>query len=365
MIKRTDSIDDWIVVDNKRNTTNSRYNYLMPNSNAVENGSASGAVNPLVNFLTNGFQIAATWGAVNNNGSLYVYMAFASDGSTAPTLPDSFANKLYTGNGGTQAITGLGFSPSFVWLKRRDGTGNHYLNDTIRGTKSQISSNLTAAETTYSSNITSYDTDGFTLGTSTDNNGSGQTFVAWNWKGNTVPTINTDGTNQSVVSANQSSGFSIVQGTASGGLNTVNSFGHGLGVKPDLIMIKSTTSADNWYVYNSISGAGKSLYLNDSAAEFSTTNVWANTEPTASVFSIKDGQTVSVGATFISYCFASISGFSKFGTYAGSGSNVDVVTGFQPDFVLVRNTGVEDWNIMDSARAVSYTHLTLPTIYSV
>ena len=83
MIKRTDGIDDWIVVDNKRNTVNSRYNYLMPNSSALENGSASGTVNPLVNFLTNGFQIAATWGAVNNNGSLYVYMAFASDPSAA------------------------------------------------------------------------------------------------------------------------------------------------------------------------------------------------------------------------------------------------------------------------------------------
>ena len=350
MIKRTNGTGTWMMYDNKRTTSNPRTSILQANLSDAELTSSSLGVN----FLTNGFEVLGNNGDFNGSGDTYLYLAFAADPSAAPVLADSFANKLYTGNGGTQSITGLGFSPSFVWLKRRDGTGNHYLNDTIRGTKSQISSNLTAAETTYSSNITSFDTDGFTLGTSTDNNGSGQTFVDWNWKANPVSTINTDGTIQSVVSANQAAGFSIVQGTASGGLNTVNSFGHGLGVKPDLIIIKSTSSVDNWYVYNSISGAGKSLYLNDTAAEFSTTNIWANTEPTASVFSIKDGQTVSVGATFITYCFASISGFSKIGSYTGNGSSSGptVTTGFQPSWIMIKRTdaGGTNWNIMDSTR---------------
>tara|TARA_R110002020_G_scaffold266129_1_gene480999 strand:- start:87 stop:2285 length:2199 start_codon:yes stop_codon:yes gene_type:complete len=349
IIKRTSGSGDWRVYDNKRGSGSVRYP-LYANLNNTEGG----GVNEIT-FLSNGFQAGSATN-VNDNGQTYIYIAFAADASTAPTLADSFANKLYTGTGVSGLnITGLGFSPSLVWIKSRDVAREFILSDSVRGPNREISSNDSSAEE--ARGVSVFTADGFTLDAASLNyNGAGENYVSWNWKANSVPTINTDGTNQSVVSANQSSGFSIVQGTASGGLNTVNSFGHGLGVKPDLIIIKSTTSVDNWYVYNSISGAGKSLYLNDSAAEFSTTNVWANTEPTASVFSIKDGQTVSVGATFIAYCFKSISGFSKIGSYVGGGNtNPAVNVGFTPDWLMVKKatgttTGSDGWTIVDSAR---------------
>ena len=280
MTKQTNTSSNWVIVDNKRSTTNPRNKGLRPNTTDTESTVGD---NMVVDFLTNGFQLKQTSGA-NDNGGTFLYIAFAADASAAPALADSFANKLYDGNGTTQAITGLGFSPSMVWLKGRSFADNHNIADTVRGALKFVFPNSSGQQFTGSGYLTSFNSDGFTIGNDGSINASGQTFVAWSWKANPVPTINTDGTNQSVVSANQASGFSIVQGTASGGLNTVNSFGHGLGVKPDLIIIKATSSSDNWYVYNSISGAGKSLYLNDSAAEFSTTNVWANTEPTASVF---------------------------------------------------------------------------------
>ncbi len=351
MIKNSTSTYEWTVYDNKRSTSNPRNNVLYPNTSGAENSGETGDIN----FLTNGFQPIAPNGTINHNGGTMIYAAFASDPSAAPALANSFANKLYTGNGGTQAITGLGFSPSMVWLKGRSFADNHNIADTVRGALKFVFPNLSGQQFTGSGYLTSFDSDGFTIGNDGSINASGQTFVGWSWKANPVPTINTDGTNQSVVSANQASGFSIVQGTASGGLNTVNSFGHGLGVKPDLIIIKATSSSDNWYVYNSISGAGKSLYLNDSAAEFSTTNVWANTEPTASVFSIKDGQTVSVGATFISYCFTSISGFSKIGTYSGNSSTQAITgLGFSPSWVLLKEIeGVDSWELYDTARGAT------------
>ena len=352
MTKKTSGTSSWAMFDNKRNTSNPRINFLRANSSDAEQ---TDPTNYAINFFSNGFQWNGNGNDGNINGETYLYIAFASDASAAPVLADSFANKLYTGNGGTQSITGLGFSPNLVWLKERGQAANHRWLDTVRGATNAISSSLTAAQFTDATGLTSFDTDGFTLGANVDYNNNGGTFVAWSWKANPVPTINTDGTNQSVVSANQASGFSIVQGTASGGLNTVNSFGHGLGVKPDLIIIKATSSSDNWYVYNSISGAGKSLYLNDSAAEFSTTNVWANTEPTASVFSIKDGQTVSVGATLIAYCFASISGFSKIGTYSGNSSTQAITgLGFSPSWVLLKEIeGVDSWELYDTARGAT------------
>jgi len=118
-------------------------------------------------------------------------MAFAADPDTeAPTLASSFNIETYTGNASTNSITGLGFSPNLIWLKERSGTDRHVLIDTIRGANSQLSSNDNNAETTYSSNLDSFETDGFTLGSASETNGNGETYVGWTWKADdNEPTI--------------------------------------------------------------------------------------------------------------------------------------------------------------------------------
>ena len=256
---------------------------------------------------------------------------------------------------------GLNFTPDFVWIKERSAAESHRLFDTTRGATKRLFSDNTNAESTASDSLTSFDTGGFTVGSSAAVNQDGQDYVAWAWKANGGTTSsNTDGTNTSTVQVNQDAGFSIVQGTASGGLNTVNSFGHGLGVKPDLIILKSKTSTDNWYVYHKSTGAGKRLDLNDSGSYSSTSQVWANTEPTTSVFSIKDGQAVNVGATFIAYAFAEVENFSKFGSYVGNGSTDGpiVETGFEPAFLIIKRTdtdptsgGDTTWLMYDNKRS--------------
>ena len=150
---------------------------------------------------------------MNSNGGTYLYIAFGSDASAAPALPDSFANKLYAGTGSPQSISGLGFSPSLVWLKSRNEVNKNVWTDSVRGTNKQLFSDSTDAESTSTDRITSFDSDGFTLnsgGSFNRTNNSGTNYVAWNWKANSIPTINTDGTIQSVVSVNQAAGFSIV-----------------------------------------------------------------------------------------------------------------------------------------------------------
>jgi hypothetical protein len=149
-------------------------------------------------------------------------------------LPDSsivdgseyFNTVLYTGNGSTNAITGVGFSPDFVWGKNRGAAASNNLLDTVRGATKRLFSNSNEAEVTTATSLTSFDSDGFTLGSDTGLNTNTNTYVAWNWKANGTAVSNTDGTITSSVSANPTSGFSIVTWNApASGSTTV---GHGL-----------------------------------------------------------------------------------------------------------------------------------------
>ena len=266
---------------------------------------------------------------------------------------DYFNTKLYTGNGSTQAITSVNFQPDFTWLKRRDQTSFHYLFDSIRGVQKRLSSNSDTTEATVSTSLTSFDSDGFTLGSEGDVNESGGTYVGWNWLGANGTASNTDGSITSTVSANTTSGFSIVSFTGTGATATV---GHGLGVKPDLIIAKNRTDAVDWYVYHSSLGATKNLRLNQTSAELTESAPWDNTEPTTSVISVNNANgTNGSSKNLIFYCFAEKKGFSKFSSYVGNGSTdgTFVYTGFKPAFVIMKRSTTGDtasWYTYDNKR---------------
>ena len=353
IIKRTDSSDNWSMTDNKRSTSNPRANALFPNLTQSELTSGYS-----VNYLSNGFQIADSGGGVNASGGTFLYIAFASDGSTAPTLADGFGISGYVGNASTKIVNNSGFSPSLVWLKDRSSSGNHYLQDTIRGLTSQISSNLTAAATTYSSNITSFNDNGFTLGTATDTNAENHAFVGWQWKGSANPTINTDGTIQSIVSANQAAGFSVVAWTGDGSASAT--VGHGLSGTPDFIMLKDLTDVGNWNGAQVGLASNEGIGINSSAAAFTGMGgnggiTYGNFNATNFGFATGSSGVDSVnknGNKYIAYCWKSVAGFSKFGSYTGTGATGNTVAvGFQPDFVMVKaSSTAEPWFLLDSVR---------------
>ena len=271
--------------------------------------------------------------------------------------PTDYFNTLdYNGNGSNRSIIDVGFQPDWVWLKRRDQASFHYIFDSIRGVQKKISSNSTAAETTVSTSLTSFDSDGFGLGTEGDVNESGGTYVSWNWLASNTTASNTDGSITSTVSANTTSGFSIVSYTSTGSNATV---GHGLGEAPAMIIFKRRSGdTENWVVYHKSLGATKHLKLNLTDAENTSSERFNNTEPTSSVFSLGISGDVNGGTSpFIAYCFAEKKGFSKFGSYTGNG-NADgtfVYTGFKPAFTMIKRTDTtSDWNIMDNKRAVSF-----------
>ncbi len=265
---------------------------------------------------------------------------------------DYFNTKLYTGNGSTNAQTGVGFQPDFTWLKARSYSDSHALYDAVRGVLQRLQANSTTAEGTVANSLTSFDSDGFTLGSDGQANSNTDTYASWNWKANGAGSANTDGSISSTVSANTTSGFSIVSYTGTGSNATV---GHGLGVAPSMIIAKQRTGTENWPVYHvGLSDSGKYLELNSTQTATTNTGVWNNTNPTSSVFSIgTNARTNNNTSTYIAYCFAEKKGYSKFGSYTGNG-NADgafIYTGFKPAFVIIKNTGAtEFWSMFDNKR---------------
>jgi hypothetical protein len=265
-----------------------------------------------------------------------------------------FNTVLYTGTGSELAITGVGFQPDWTWIKRRDAVANGGMFDNVRGATKLLSSSQTDGEQTLAQSLKSFDSDGFTLGTGTNGyvNTNGSTTVAWNWLGANTTASNTDGDIASTVSANTTSGFSIVSYT--GNATAGATIGHGLGSTPKMIIVKNRESVYDWRVYHQSLGSTKYLNLNTDGGFGTATSIWNDTNPTSSVFSIGDSPRVNEsGIGFIAYCFAEKKGFSKFGSYTGNG-NVDspfIYLGFKPAFMIFKRTdSAVDWTMYDNKR---------------
>jgi len=267
---------------------------------------------------------------------------------------DYFNTKLYTGNGATQSITGVGFQPDWVWIKNRDNSYNNALFDAVRGVTKFLASNNSDAEQTNANELTAFGTDGFTTGNASRTNNNNDSFASWNWKANGTGVANTDGSISSTVSVNTTSGFSIVSWSGNG--SNPSTVGHGLGVAPKMIIARIRNSSDNWRVgHDSLSGWNYNLSLQSTEAQYINTNVWNSTAPSSTYFTI--GAELNSGSgTYIAYCFAEKQGFSKFGSYTGNGSadGTFVYTGFKPAFVMVKASSiVESWYTYDNKRTTS------------
>ena len=264
---------------------------------------------------------------------------------------DYFNTKLYTGNGSAgHSITGVGFQPDFVWAKQRGGASGHHLYDALRGVTKRIRSDTNGAETTASTGLTAFGTDGFTVGVDSGVNSNGGTMASWNWKANGAGSANSDGATSSTVSANTTAGFSIVKYTGTGSQTTV---GHGLGVVPDMMIIRNLSSTEDWSVYHSANGAGYYQALNTTEASSSNNNRF-NVAPTSSVFTVNTHHSVNKsGDNHIAYCFAGKTGFSKALSWTANNNNdgVFLYTGFAPSFFIFKTSNnTRDWVIVDNKR---------------
>jgi hypothetical protein len=261
---------------------------------------------------------------------------------------DYFNTVTYTGNDSTNAITGVGHQPDLTWIKRRNSAEGHIWIDSVRGVDKRLGSNVTSAESTVTY-FTSFDTDGFTVnGTNVATNASGGTFCAWNWLAdNTSGSSNTDGSITSTVSANTTSGFSVCSFTEAS--SAPYSFGHGLGVEPNVVIFKTRGATGNWQVYHSaLSSPNSSLLQLNSTAAVNTGSTWWGTI-NSSIVTINSGL-IAPSTTSIAYCFAEKKGYSKFGSYVGNGNaeGTFVYTGFKPAFIITKANAVADWFLRDN-----------------
>ena len=271
----------------------------------------------------------------------------------------------YTGNGGTNAITGLGFKPDLLWCKMASSSQLHFLFDSQRlndrgtPTPNYLTSSANSAEqddqTAGNTNpiIASFDNDGFTLGTSGSGpNDNTRTYVTWAWKANGGTTsTNTTGTISSTVQANTNSGFSIVTYTGTG---TAATIGHGLGKAPEWIIVKNRDQADDWAVYHIFNGNTHYATLNSGAGKSDNT-YWNDTTPTTSVFSVGTDHKVNASTEkYVAYCWAGVEGFSSFGGWTLGNSDVKgpfIHCGFRPKFLMIKMMQTGDgWGMLDSVR---------------
>ena len=284
--------------------------------------------------------------------------------------PESYFNtKLYTGNGGTQAITGVGFAPGMTWIKARSVGYSHSLQDTLRGpgTSTSLYPDANADAGTYGmyGQISAFGDDGFTVASGghgsypvAQTNQNGVTYASWNWKTADSTTTNNDGATQSTVRASQESGFSVVKYTGTGSATTV---GHSLNKKPNLIIFKnlgSSGTSDQWPVYASPITADFTLYLSYTYAAINDAANYNDTEPTSSVFTVGTWNGINKSSIdYVAYCFANIDGYQRISSYVGNGSTNGpfVYTGFEPAWLMVKRTDAagNSWAIFDNKRVES------------
>ena len=267
---------------------------------------------------------------------------------------DYFDTVLYTGDGTSDRTITTPFSPEFTWIKMRSGVDDNVLYDIVRQTSSGVGIRLKSNSTEAESDLGDYVnliSNGFKVDGGIYNN-SGFTCASWNWLANGAGVSNTAGSITSTVSANTTSGFSIVSftGNATGGAT----IGHGLGSAPSLILTKNRDFAYNWHLWtHAFSSYNDTIQLNTTAA-IDTGTLLNNTAPTSSLITLGSSAVINAsGENIIAYVFAEKKGFSKFGSYTGNNSNDGpfLYMGFKPAFVLIKATNTTQWwTLLDNKR---------------
>ena len=280
--------------------------------------------------------------------------------------PSDFYNtKLYTGNGTTNALTGVGFQPDMVWAKDRDGTEAWNQFDSVRGVLNRIQSNSNGIQSSQTDSLTAFGADGFTVGGTTANNDAinknATDFGSWCWKMGTTSGLSGGTITPSAYSISTTAGQSIIAYTGNGSAGAT--IPHGLGVVPNMVIVKKLSTTGDWWKYHSSMDTTPQDYhivVNSTAAKVNNNGEWYDTAPTSTLVTLGANTTANT-VTYIAYCFADVKGYSQFGSYVGN-ANANgpfVYTGFRPAFVTIKNANaVQAWNTFDDKRSTSTKNTT-------
>ena len=249
--------------------------------------------------------------------------------------------------------------PDLVWIKNRDAGDSNQLYDSSRGVLQSIATDSTAVETTVLDGLQNFRQGGFEIEDDVSVNTDSEGYVAWNWIANGgTTTANADGSGASIAStiqANPTAGFSIVTYTGTG---SAGSIAHGLSAAPAWIVLKKRTNdTQAWQVYhhkNTDAPETEKLSINTTAGTVDDHTTWNDQAPTSSVFYVGNASGTNESTdTFVAYCWTEIPGFSKFGSFIGSGNanGPMIYTDFKPAWVMWKRTNsTNQWNIHDAER---------------
>ena len=248
-----------------------------------------------------------------------------------------FQVNIYTGDGNDNRDLVLpgdtDMQPDMIWTKNRDTSDPNTIVDAVRGGGETLYPNSSATEDTHGLGLTAFNSDGYRVRTGANWNTNTEKYVGWCWK------------------ESATAGFDMVAHTGTGSTHTIS---HSLSAKPHMIINKGRSDAHQWMVQHHSLGATMSLILEGTAAQDDSATQWNDTEPTSSVFTVgTNGQLNTADATYITYLFTSIQGFSKFGVYRGNGNDDGpfVNLGFRPAFIIIKKTDATNaWSMLDSTR---------------
>jgi hypothetical protein len=323
MIKRTDSDDNWYMLDTMRGIVTSAGNdtYLYANTSGAE-----ATVSEVLKVTSTGFKLEDDFGGWNASGGTYIYMAIRR-GPLA--VPDD-ATKVFAIDNQTASSAPFLTSnfPVDMVLRKDTAGGNSEIMSRLTQGKGLIANSSGAEQ---SDSVAQFDfNDGCLDGTGTDTSRYG-----WMWR--RAPSY-----------------FDVVAYQGTGSNRTVS---HNLGVAPEMMWVKERNGGRNWAVYHSALGGTKYLYLNTTDAEAAHISIWNNTAPTSSVFSVGTANNTNrSGGEYIAYLFATVAGVSKVGSFSHtSGSTTNVDCGFSSGarFVLLKRTsGTSGWFTYDTERGI-------------
>ena len=292
--------------------------------------------------------------SVNGTGKSTIELTFTDDtnlkyfkaGTDLVTGPATGATAVtYTGSGSATSISGVGFAPDLVWIKSRNNDQvDHVWGDIIRGPNNSISSNLSESSNTVGGRISSFDGDGWSMGGNQAVNDAGGSYVAWCFDAGSTPAAqNSDGSINSFLKANTTTGFSVAQFSAKDNA----SVGHGLGISPAFIIYKNYSSNQSWRVYHQEIGVSETMYLDKQDGRSSDAD--RVTAVDSDKFTL--GETIQ-NENYIAYCWNEVPGVSKFGGYTGSAGKLTIDCGFKPGVIIIKcsSEGGFNWLIIDNQR---------------
>ena len=278
------------------------------------------------------------------------------DGST------KFKAVNYDGTGASHALT-VGFQPALTILKaRNNSTFKNFWMDRLRGANGATYATLRSNSDAVANNsnyLTSFDSNGITLPSAGQVNGSGTNYVAWNWRAD--ESFTPTGTHVTSTSGlrDTDAGFSVVKYTGSGSGGDIT---HGLSAKPEFVIFKCLDVNFNWDIYHETIGYDGTPTGTCNSLIFTTATPrsGAMEHPDSTKLNLVNDYTNKDTKTFVAYSWHSVPGYSAFGEYIGNANTISspnangqfVFTGFKPAFILIKSiTNANDWGIRDNARS--------------